>query len=164
MGKNKLYMFLSILFVIITCSIYQAYLGVTIGLSLLLIIKQLIKNYNVKDVFINFFKYMLIIFAGCVFYYILLKLILLINNLTLASYKGANDLGLNTLIQMPKSIVQCYKDFFNFYFDNNIIFNSYYHRKENVKIGKEGGAPPSLALRCSLPTQRGHPATPHSIL
>lgn len=134
MGKNKLYMFLSILFVIITCSIYQAYLGVTIGLSLLLIIKQLIKNYNVKDVFINFFKYMLIIFAGCVFYYILLKLILLINNLTLASYKGANDLGLNTLIQMPKSIVQCYKDFFNFYFDNNIIFNSYYHRKEIFMI------------------------------
>ena len=58
-----------------------------------------------------------------------MKIILHLLGLQLSSYKGANGLGLNLLMDLPKNILQCYLDFYKFFFTNKIIYDGWYHRK-----------------------------------
>lgn len=128
-AKNKkIYYVLSCICTIIVCSLYQAYLGVLIGETIILLIYQLLNNKEIKEILIKFFKYMLTIFIGILLYYITLKIIISTMDISLASYKGANSLGINTILSLPNTILQTYKDFFKFFFTNEIINNSYYKR------------------------------------
>ena len=43
---------------------------------------------------------------GIIIYYLILKVILAILGLSLASYKGADSLDINTIKALPKSIIQ----------------------------------------------------------
>lgn len=126
-NEKKYYLF-TIICTIITCSLYQAYLGVLIGETILLLIDYLLKDKKVKDVFIKALKYVLAIFVGIILYYIILQLIISMLGISLASYKGANNLGITTIKNLPKTILQTYKDFFNFFFTDKIIKNSYWNR------------------------------------
>ena len=45
-----------------------------------------------------------------------------------ASYKGADSFGIKTFLNIGSSIINSYKDFFSFLFDDNIIFNTFYKR------------------------------------
>lgn len=125
---KKYYYIATIISTIIVCSMYQAYLGVEIGIAIIVLIQNLIKNKDAKLTLINAFKYFVTIFMGVVLYYIILKIILYVLGLSLASYKGANKLGIETIKALPKTILQTYKDFYNFFFTNKIINNSYYKR------------------------------------
>lgn len=127
-AKNKYY-FLSILCTIGVCSLYQAYLGVMIGSCIMLIAKYILDGNSFKEAIKKFLIFMTLIFIGIVLYYIILQIILSISGLSLASYKGANSLGIETIKSIPSSIIQCFKDFYAFFFTNKIINNSYYDRK-----------------------------------
>ena len=127
-AKNKYY-FLSILCTIGVCSLYQAYLGVMIGSCIMLIAKYILDGNSFKEAIKKFLIFMTLIFIGIVLYYIILQIILSISGLSLASYKGANRLGIETIKSIPSSIIQCFKDFYAFFFTNKIINNSYYDRK-----------------------------------
>lgn len=128
-AKNKKWNYLiACLCTVITCSMYQAYLGVILGLLMVYTISQLFKEQSIKSILSEMLKNIAIIEIGVVIYYVILKVILAILGLSLASYKGANSLGINTLKALPKSILQTYKDFYNFFFTNKIIRNSYYKR------------------------------------
>ena len=126
--KNKRYYILTGICTIIVCSLYQAYLGVLIGLTIILLVEKLIKNGNIKEAILQTIQNFLIIFTSIVLYYIMLKIIVAILGLSLASYKGANSLGINTIRSLPKTIMQTYKDFINFFFTNKVINNTYYGR------------------------------------
>lgn len=132
--KGKRYYLLAGICTIIVCSLYQAYLGVLIGETILLLINYLLNDMNAKDVFIKAIKYVLTIFLGIILYYIVLKVIISILGISLASYKGANNLGINTIKSLPKTILQTYKDFFNFFFTDKIIYNSYWKRNTINRI------------------------------
>ena len=125
---KNIYYIATIISTIVVCSMYQAYLGVEIGIAIILLIQNLIKNKDVKSIFIKTFKYFTTIFVGVLLYFIILKIILYVLGLSLASYKGANKLGIDTIRALPKTILQTYKDFYNFFFTNKIINNSYYKR------------------------------------
>lgn len=128
-SKNKIYYYiLAAISTIIVCSLYQAYLGVIIGLTIILLMQDLMKGAKIKDVFIKSIKYVITIFLGVLIYYIILKVIIHVLGISLASYKGANSLGIDTIKSLPKTIVQTYKDFFNFFFTNKIINNTYWKR------------------------------------
>ena len=118
-GKKN-YIF-AIICTIITCALYQAYLGVILGLLIVLFIY---KGTSIKEII----KKILIILVGVILYYICLKCVIKVRGIELNSYKGANNLGMNTILSIPKSILQCYKDFFDFFFTNNIINNAWYKR------------------------------------
>lgn len=128
--KNKICYLITCVCTILVCSLYQAYLGVLICGTIILLMKYLLNNMSVKEVVIKCIKYMLTIFIGVVLYYIILKILISVLGISLASYKGANNLGLKTIINLPKTILQTYKDFLNFFFTNKIINNSYYNRIE----------------------------------
>lgn len=122
------YYVLASICVIIVCSLYQAYLGVIIGLIIMLLIYHLLNNTSAKEVGIKTLKYMAVTFVGIILYYLLLKIIISVLEISLASYKGANSLGINTILSLPKTIMQTYKDFFNFFFTDKIINNTYWKR------------------------------------
>jgi len=122
--KNKKYLF-GILSVIISLSLYQAYISVTITGLLLLFIFDVIENKgSVKELFVQMF----FVFVGLLSYFILLKLGMYVLGRSLADYKGASSFGIDTILFLPKSIFNAYSDFYSFFFLENIIYNCYYHR------------------------------------
>lgn len=127
-NKKKYYLF-SILCTVAVCSLYQAYLGVLIGTCIMLIAHYILDGSSFKDAIKTFFIFMTCVFIGVILYYIILQVILSALGLSLASYKGANSLGFETIKSIPTSIIQCFKDFYAFFFTNKIINNSYYDRK-----------------------------------
>lgn len=121
---KKRYIF-SIISIICSLSLYQAYISMTFSLIFVYFILELLDgNGSVKE----FIKSITVILIGMVSYFCCLKFGMFITNRTLADYKGADSIGLNMLFDIPKNIVECYKDFFSYLFDNNIIFNSYFNR------------------------------------
>lgn len=128
--NSKLYYLSSCMCVIIVCALYQAYLGVILGLILILIAHNLMtKNYGIKAFIVELVKFMLAVLVGVITYYICLKVLLFLAHVDLASYKGANSVGLNTILNLPKTIVSCYIDFYRFFFTDKIIYNGWFHRK-----------------------------------
>ena len=126
--KQWVYYIFTVLCIIIVCSLYQAYLGVIIGLAIILSMYYLLNNMNTKEVIIQTLKNMTVILVGIVLYYLILKIIISNLGISLASYKGANNLGINLILSLPKTIIQTYKDFFNFFFTNKIINNTFWNR------------------------------------
>ncbi len=129
-AKNKWgYYILSAICTMMVCSLYQAYLGVVLGFTIILSIYYLLNNMKAKEILIQTLKNIGAIFIGILLYYILLKIIITILGISLSSYKGANSLGINTILSLPKTIMQTYKDFYNFFFTNKIINNTFWKRE-----------------------------------
>lgn len=121
---KKKYIF-SVFFIVASLSLYQAYIGFTVSLILIQFIISLLEgNGSIKD----FIKNMFVVFIGMCTYFLCLKLGMSITNRNLADYKGANSIGIGMLFNIFSNIVKCYKDFFDYLFNNNIIFNSYFKR------------------------------------
>lgn len=127
---NKFYYLYACICTIVVCSLYQAYLGVIIGLTILLLIYHLVNNMSIKDVLVRSVKYILSIAAGVWIYYLILKIILFLLGISLSAYKGANSLGIDTIKSLPKTIIQTYKDFYYFFFTNKVINNTYWGREK----------------------------------
>ncbi len=116
---------LSILFIISSLSLYQAYISVTLtGVLVLEMIKLLNSQFNFKKFIRNFF----LVFMGLVSYFILLKGGMFLFGRSMANYKGASSFGIDTILSLPKSIMHAYFDYFSYFFSETIIFNQYYFR------------------------------------
>ena len=111
-------------------SIYQSYMGVTVGICIMLSIVNLLKNNSkIKDVFIDIGKTVLAVLVGGILYYVLTMCILNYLNLDMATYNGANNLSISKVIEnFGNGFVSTYKDFVEFFFGDNIIRNANYRR------------------------------------
>lgn len=122
--KDNKYIF-SIICAISSLLLYQSYIAVTISLIFLLYIEKALNHeFDLKE----FIKKLLIIFISLVIYYVGYSLMLKVLGRSFASYKGADSFGLKTFLNIGPSIINSYKDFFSFLFDDNIIFNTFYKR------------------------------------
>jgi hypothetical protein len=101
---------------------YQAYLSFIVGIFVIYIIKELINN---KTNYLELFKYLLCIIVGVIIYFITMKISLILFHINLASYSNANKIGISTLLNIPKKIVESYKLFYNYYFTDLITKNMY---------------------------------------
>lgn len=113
--KEKFNYIYSIVCIIIIPSIYQAYLGVVLSLIIILFLYYLINNIDTKKILIDFILNIGIVFIGLVLYYLILKIILKLDGLTIETYKGANQLG-DIFKNLSKSIIQAYKDIYYFFY------------------------------------------------
>ena len=76
-----------------------------------------------------------VVIVGGLAYYGVTEIIL--NNIgaELVNYKGMGQIGVgNTIDNLPSSIKNTYKDFFSYYFDDEIVFNKIYSRDVLYKI------------------------------
>lgn len=121
---KKWIVFVSGLFIALAMGMYQTYLSVTMVLCVSTLIVDAINKIELKQILINIFKYILIGILGILFFYLISHFILLITNLPVSGYSGANAIGLTTLLQMPELLPQAYQSFFNYFFNDNMIPNT----------------------------------------
>ena len=123
--KNKyIKNILPIILIVISLSMYQAYLSLIITVFVLYNIKLILnKKYNYKDVI----NYLILLFIGVITYFILMKLSLLVFHINPSNYSNADKVGIKTILSFPSKFVLSYKLFFEFFFKDNIVKNSYFH-------------------------------------
>ena len=110
------------------CSIYQAYLGVLLGLVATYAFKLNI-NDSLKNTLKYFVKALISIFLGVCIYYISYRIILKLTGAHPAGYKGANGVGLELVTSLPIGIKNAFSDFYLFFFgEGDITYNHYYGR------------------------------------
>lgn len=111
---NKKYLFGS-LSLCLGLGSYQAYIGFAVTLILIVLVKRLNNNEEYKSIFPDFVRYLLYGILGCVLYIVFNKLNLMLYGLSMASYGGANQIGIgNSLSKLSDSIGMCYKSFDKF--------------------------------------------------
>lgn len=122
--RNVKNVILSLICIIVTCGLYQAYLSVIVTLSVVLYLIDLCTKNDLS--FKKFIKKVLadigIILLGTIIYYIALTIIVKILHLNINEYNGGNAiLSLETLKNLLPSIKHTYATFFEFHFTNNFI-------------------------------------------
>ena len=129
--NKKVGIVISTLLFTLSLSIYQSYIGVSIGLCIMMAVLELIRDEkSVKDVFINVGKTVATVLVGGLLYYVITKILLKINGLELASYKDINTFSIQDIfMNLGITILNCYKDFWNFFMRNNIFYNTNYRRE-----------------------------------
>lgn len=121
-SKHKLMKYVIPSFLItISLSMYQAYLAIPLTLLLFFWMLQILKKkFHWKDFFITFG----IIVLGALFYFIFMKLSLLVFHVDLSSYRGASQFGIDTIFDIPSRIIHAYQSFYQYYFTDTIVTNS----------------------------------------
>ena len=120
-SKKRLFkFFVPITLIIMLLSCYQAYLAIPCTLFILVTIKNLFEHkFTWKDTFLC----IVVILLGLILYFILMKLVLLIFSIPMSSYRSANQLGFNTILEIPNRVLLSYIEFFNYYFRDSIVNN-----------------------------------------
>lgn len=113
-----------IILIVVSLSMYQAYLSLIITFFVIYNIKLLLDN-NFK--YMEFFKYLICLVIGVILYFITMKLSLYVFHISISNYSNADKIGINTLIIIPDKIIDSYKFFYNYYFTDSIMKNTYMH-------------------------------------
>ena len=135
--KNKKIGFLlGMISFVLMLSTYQSYMGITVGLILMLAVKRLLKEEGsslkvLKEILVN----AVILVVYVVAYYLATKIILRINHLTMSSYGGLNGIGLATIFgSLGESIKNAYVAFVKYFFADGVILNRQWRREKMYLI------------------------------
>ena len=113
--------------ILIACSmgLYQAYIGVTITLCIiLLIVKLLMQEQDLRTLFFYGLRLLLTGILGVVLYFMILWAHLSYHHISLADYRGVNNMGQVKISELPSLFIQCYQYFFDVFFTNYIFNNT----------------------------------------
>ena len=117
---------------IITLATYQSYVGITIGLILMISIKRLIieKDSSLKVIKDIFFRALTLLVAVVIYFFITV-ILLNIWNLEMSTYGGVNEISLGTIFgSIITSIKNAYIGFIKYFFADGIILNRTYKREK----------------------------------
>lgn len=115
----------------LSLSIYQSYIGVSIGLCAMMTILDLLKGEkNLKEIFFNVLKTICAVIIGGILYYIITMIMLKAMKLEISSYKGAENISIiSSILALKTTIIQTYKDFLEFFLGDKIIYNTNFRRE-----------------------------------
>ena len=127
---------LATLLFIFSLGIYQSYIGVTIGLAIIRLIRDL---YDRKEKIWCFFLHsamlVIVVIVGGLSYSQITNKILENKDIGMANYKGMETISVqNSIDSINKTIPNAYKDFEDFFFSDEILKNTNYSRQEFFKI------------------------------
>lgn len=135
--KNKKIGFLlGMISFVLMLSTYQSYMGITVALILMLAVKRLLTEEGsslkvLKEILIK----AVILGIYVVTYYLVTKIILRINHLTMSSYGGLNGIGLATILgSLGESIKNAYVAFVKYFFADGVILNRQWRREKMYLI------------------------------
>lgn len=124
-NENKNWVILiSALLVALSMGMYQTYLSVTMVLCIATLIIDVLSKKEKREIFVKILKYIVMGILGVILFYALSHWVLLIRNLPVSNYSGANSIGLETLLNLPQLLPQAYKSFFDYYFTDNMLPNT----------------------------------------
>ena len=114
----------------LSLGLYQAYLGVTCTLCIMVpLIKTLKNEITSKEALQKIIKSLLAGLLGLILYEIILHILLYLTNTEMSSYGGANQIGINTILEIPLHITEAYITFYNYFMNDNLINNLIYRRQ-----------------------------------
>ncbi len=123
------------IFTMLTLALYQSYIGVIIGLCIIRPIVEVFNNKDYKKLFIDIGISILSVIVGLGLYWVTEQIALSIYETKLSSYGGASDVSLmNTLENLPQSILKIYGYFINFFIGGDIVNNPCMSRNIFYKI------------------------------
>lgn len=103
--KGKIGFWLSALFTAFSLGIYQAYVPITIGVFVLLLIRMALEGKgSIQDILRKGVYYCAALAAGLLAYFLLLKVCLIVYNTNLSDYQGVGDMGKLSLPELPRLI------------------------------------------------------------
>ena len=131
MKEGKSSVFFSILCVILSCSIYQAYVSCTAILFIFYAIILIIDDTKLETIFRKTLKILFSGISGCIIYLLISKVLLSILGLEFTSYSSANNIGLQNILMLKENLLYTYIEFKNFFIGNNpfLIKNAHWHRE-----------------------------------
>ena len=100
--------------------IYQAYLPIAILLCLYKVVLIILKDTTKKEKIKSAFKYLFMGVTGVALYYIIMKVMLLVQKTELGTYQGGNE---GTKLSIG-SIINIYKDFAEFVLTGKVLVNN----------------------------------------
>lgn len=92
---------------------YQSYIAVSVSLIITYVIKETIDKK--KEILKDILKLFIMGILGIIIYFIILKVLLLINKTSLSNYKGADSMGIPPISEWPKLIFRTYKHFIGYF-------------------------------------------------
>jgi hypothetical protein len=112
-------------------ALYQSYLGVVCGLYLIVPILDIVKGKenDFKKILKKILECIISGILGGAIYYGVWQILLYVNNLSATSYSGINEVGIQNILNFKENIVNCYMDFFRYFFTDKIVKNLGYNRK-----------------------------------
>lgn len=113
-----------IICIIGSLSFYQAYLSFIVSLFIFYNIRLILQK---KIDYKNSFKYVGIVLGSIIGYFIIVKLSQAVLHIDMANYSDANNVGLSTILSFPRKIIDSYILFYQFFFTNKIMKNTYFH-------------------------------------
>ena len=127
---------LAAIFTMFTLALYQCYLGAIIVLCIMKPILDILRNKKTyKEIFIKIGISILIVAIGVILYWVSEKIALNIYGTELSSYGGANDISIvNTIKNLKGTVKKVYKDYLNFFFGDDVIYNTNMSRPTFYKI------------------------------
>ncbi len=125
--NKKLAILISSIFLAIAMGMYQTYLSVTMCLVIAILIIDLLNKKDIKEVLKNALQYIIMGILGIILFYILSHITLMLKNLSVSSYSGADKIGIETLLNLPNLLPESYESFFNYYFNDRMIPNKIWH-------------------------------------
>lgn len=115
---------LPIILLVISLSMYQAYLSFIISIFVFYNLKLLF--FNKKD-YKKIIPYIGIIIFSLLLYFILMKLSQLFLHINMSYYSNASSIGLSTILTIPNKIIDSYILFYKFFFTDTIMKNIFLH-------------------------------------
>lgn len=125
---RKPFYLLSICCLALSLGFYQSYLGIAaiVAVASLICNMEQKKFVTLKHFILELKKYFIVLLSSVITYYTILQLLLRVKEVKLAVYKGASGISLIASIKkFPLRLVQCYKDFFEYFFGSSITQNAY---------------------------------------
>ena len=111
---------LSILMMVFSIGVYQAYISFFLTLSALYVMNKTIKNkLNIYNTIKSFIPLIIFYILSLVFYIILLKTLLYIKGITLSDYKNLNNLGITDFTSYLYRLLDTYRYYFDIFKDYN---------------------------------------------
>lgn len=119
-NRNKKEFWLGVLlggfFLGISMAFYQAYIGVTCIILLLLTSNMLIEKKEWKIIISHIVKSVSSILFGGLIYFVITKVLLLRAGIEMATYRGASNVSVLLMLQnIPYSIVECFKQYWSYF-------------------------------------------------
>lgn len=110
---KKWQILLAVVLMVASLSLYQAYISITAGLLLLVLVQRLLEQEPVPQVFRRGLWYLLFLAVSVGLYFVLTQILMAVKGSGFSSYAD-DSLSIN-LAEIPKNILLAYQSFFQFF-------------------------------------------------
>lgn len=121
---------LCVSFTVLSLSLYQSYIGMEVGLSVIVTMLALLDGKeSVKGVLKDFVRYVLTVIGGLFVYLILVKLVQLLSKVSAGAYGGLSEMTVGSVLRsFPASVSNAYHAFLRFFLRDDYVYNTAWRR------------------------------------